>query len=166
MDSIELIVTALATGAALGATDTASSAVKDAYSGLKALVRKRLDGRPDGELVLARHEQAPDTWQVPLTEELDQAGAGHDSGLVAAAEALLRLAGEGGAPGGKYAVDLRGAQGVQVGDRNTQRNVFRGPSVGLTSRMRPGRLTVAAAGWAILPKAVLAGRMMRVHDER
>ena len=44
MDPITLIVTALAAGAALGVTDTASQTVKDAYAGLKALVRKRLGG--------------------------------------------------------------------------------------------------------------------------
>ena len=59
LDPITLIVTALAAGAALGVTDAASSAVKDAYAGLKALVRKRFAGRPDAELVLAKHETAP-----------------------------------------------------------------------------------------------------------
>jgi hypothetical protein len=54
MDPITLIVTALAAGAALGVKDAASSAVKDAYAGLKALVGKRLAGRPDAEVVLAR----------------------------------------------------------------------------------------------------------------
>ena len=131
MDPITLIVTALAAGAALGITDTASSAIKDAYAGLKALVRKRLGGRPDAELVLARHEQAPETWRAPLMAELDQAGAGHDAGLVAAAEALMRLVDEAGARAGKYSVDVRGAQGVQIGDRNTQHNVFGAPPGGL-----------------------------------
>jgi hypothetical protein len=124
MDPITAIVTALAAGAALGVKDTASAAVEDAYAGLKALVRKRLGGRPDGELVLARYEQAPETWQAPLTAELDQAGAGTDSDLVAAALAVLRIVDEAGVRTGKYAVDVRGAQGVQIGDRNTQHNVF------------------------------------------
>lgn len=127
MDPITLIVTALAAGAALGITDTASSAIKDAYAGLKALVRKRLGGRPDAELVLARHEQAPQTWRAPLMAELDEAGAGHDADLVAAAEVLMRLVDEAGARAGKYTVDVRGAQGVQIGDRNTQHNVFSAP---------------------------------------
>jgi hypothetical protein len=91
MDPITLIVGALAAGAALGISDTASSAIKDAYAGLKALVRKRLGGRPDAELVLAKHEQAPETWRAPLMAELDEAGTGHDADLVAAAEALMRL---------------------------------------------------------------------------
>ena len=51
MDPITLIVTALAAGAALGVQDTASAMVKDAYAGLKALVKKtawRRAGRRDG----------------------------------------------------------------------------------------------------------------------
>lgn len=131
MDPITLIVTALAAGAALGITDTASSAIKDAYAGLKTLVRKRLGGRPDAELVLAKHEQAPQTWRTPLMAELDEAGAGHDADLVAAAEALMHLVDAAGARAGKYTVDVRSAQGVQIGDRNTQHNVFGTPPGGL-----------------------------------
>ena len=114
--------------------DAASSAVKDAYAGLKALVRKRLGGRPDAELVLARHEEAPETWQAPLTAELAEAGADRDPDLVAAAQALMTLVDEAGARAGKYTVDVRGAQGVQVGDHNRQDNVFHAPPGGLGYR--------------------------------
>jgi hypothetical protein len=127
VDPITLIVTALAAGAALGVTDTASSAVKDSYAGLKALVRKRLAGRPDAELVLARYDKAPETWQAPLMAELAGAAADHDRDLVAAAEALMSLVDGAGARAGKYTVDGRGAQGVQVGDHNRQDNVFNAP---------------------------------------
>ena len=41
MDPITLIVAALAAGAAVGLKDTTSSAVRDAYAGLKAMVTKR-----------------------------------------------------------------------------------------------------------------------------
>ena len=115
MDPITLIVTALAAGAALGVTDTASAMVKDAYAGLKALVKKRLGDGPDAELVLAKHEKAPETWQGPLMAELAETGADGDRDLIAAAKALLELVGEAGGPG-KYAVDVRGAYGVQIGD--------------------------------------------------
>jgi hypothetical protein len=128
MDPITLIVTALAAGAVSGITDSASSAVKDAYASLKALVRKRLAGRPDAELVLARHEQAPETWQAPLAAVLGDADADRDTDLLVAAQALLRLVDAAGA--GKYVVDIRGAQGVQVGDRNRQDNVFNVPPGG------------------------------------
>jgi hypothetical protein len=47
-------------------------------------------------LVLAKHQEAPDTWRAPLMAELDQAGAGRDASLVAAAEALMRLVDQAG----------------------------------------------------------------------
>lgn len=130
MDPITLIVTALAAGAALGAQDTVSAMVKDAYAGLKVLVKKRLGGRPGAELMLARHEQAPETWQAPLMEELAETGADGDRDLIAAAQALLDLVGGAEGRTGKYTVDVRGAQGVQIGDHNRQDNVFNVPADG------------------------------------
>jgi hypothetical protein len=123
MDPITLIVTALAAGAAQGLTDGASAMIKDAYAGLKALVKRRLGGGPAAELVLAKHEQAPETWQAPLMAELAGSGADRDGDLIAAAKALLDLVGEAGGVG-KYTVDAREAQGVQIGDHNRQDNVF------------------------------------------
>jgi len=130
MDPITLIVTALVAGAALGAQDTVSAMVKDAYAGLKALVKKRLGGGPGAELVLAEHERAPETWQAPLMAELAKAGADGDRDLIAAAQALLDLLGEADGRTGKYTVDVRGAQGVQIGDCNRQDNVFNSPAEG------------------------------------
>ena len=123
MDPVTLIVAALGAGAALGLKATASAGVQDAYAGLKALVNKRFAGHPKGELVLAEHEAAPETWEKPLAA----AGADRDGELVAAAQALMRLIDEAGSQAGKYAVSVRDSQGVQVGDRNTQINRF-GPS--------------------------------------
>ena len=65
--------------------------------------------------------------------ELAQAGADGDVDLIAAAKALLDLAGEAGGAG-KYTVDARGAQGVQIGDRNRQDNVFNAPADGAGPR--------------------------------
>ena len=127
MDPITLIVTALAAGAALGVRDSTARAVKDAYEALKALVNKRLGGGPNAAFMLARHEQAPSTWQEPLKAELAGTGADLDRNLIAAAQALLDLVGEAGLQSGKYTVDARGAQGVQVGDRNRQENVYHSP---------------------------------------
>ncbi|MGH3398056.1 MAG: hypothetical protein ACRDPO_25545 [Streptosporangiaceae bacterium] len=118
MDPVSLIVAALAAGATAGVTGAASSAVQDAYSGLKALVRGRLAGRGDGELVLARHAQAPDAWAGPLSAELTAAGAGSDAGLIAAAHMVMALADGAGSRAGKYVVQVSGGQGVQVGDGN------------------------------------------------
>jgi RIP homotypic interaction motif len=129
MDPIALIVTALASGAAQGITDNASAIVKDAYAGLKTLVKRRLGGGPDAELVLAKHERAPETWQAPLMAELAEAGADSDRDLIAAARALLDLISAAAGPG-KYSVDARGAQGVQIGDHNRQDNIFKAPQGG------------------------------------
>ena len=133
MDPITLIVTALAAGAASGTADSASAAVKDAYASLKALVTKRLGGRADAELVLTRHEEAPEVWQAPLAAELAGARADRDLELVRAARALMTLADEAGASAGKYTVDVRGAQGVQIGDHTRQDNVFHIPPGGLVT---------------------------------
>jgi hypothetical protein len=124
VESVTLIITALATGAALGLKDTASATVKDAYASVRALVKKRLAARRDGELVLARYEEAPEAWEGPLGAELTAAGVADDADLVAAAQRLMSLVDEAGSRSGKYAVQVQGSQGVQVGDHNTQRNVF------------------------------------------
>jgi hypothetical protein len=124
MDPVTLIVTALAAGAASALQDGASSAVKDAYARVKALVMRRFANHPKGELVLAEHEAAPQVWEAPLAAELSAAGAGGDADLVAAAQALMGLVDQAGSRSGKYVVAVRGSQGVQVGDRNTQTNTF------------------------------------------
>ena len=49
MEPVSLIVAALAAGAVAGAENTATEAVKDAYAGLKGLVRRRVSGRRSGE---------------------------------------------------------------------------------------------------------------------
>ena len=93
MDPITLIVAALVAGAAAGLKDTASAAVKDAYSGLRSLIRSRF-GHHDQALdeQLAAVDQKPDTDPAPLAEKLRSAGAGNDAELVQAARALLAKA--------------------------------------------------------------------------
>lgn len=126
MDPVTLIVTALASGAGSGLKDAASSAVTDAYNGLKALTGRALAGRKKGELVLAEHEQAPEVWEKPLAEELRAAGAADDADLVAAAELLMSLLDAAGTAAGKYRVVVQNSRGVQVGDYNTQNLNFGG----------------------------------------
>lgn len=124
MDPITLIASALVAGAALGVTDATSAAVMNAYDSLKALARRRFAGRPEAELVLAELEKAPEEWQAPLMAELAGTAADRDGDLIAAAQALMGLLDAAGARAGKYTVDVRGAQGVQIGDHTRQANVF------------------------------------------
>ncbi len=127
MDPVTLIVAALAAGAAQGVSESASGAVKDAYDGLKAKVGGWFGGHPSHELVLVEHERSPDTWQAPLQAALIETGAAGDPAVAEAARQLMALLDAAGTQSGKYLVDLRGAQGVQVGDRNTQTNTFTTP---------------------------------------
>ena len=130
MDPVSLIIAALAAGAVAGAQGTATSAVTDAYVALKALVKQRFANRTSGEIALDQHEKKPEQWEKALEAELIDARSGDDDATVSAARWLLELVDPAGARAGKYLVDLRGAQGVQVGDRNVQTNQFgrTGPS--------------------------------------
>lgn len=96
MDPVTLIVAALAAGAAAGVGDVATEAIKDAYAGLKASIKRLFAGRPKAEDVLADFEADPDTYEKPLAKQLDAAGAGTDDEIRAAAERLLKLADEAG----------------------------------------------------------------------
>jgi hypothetical protein len=127
VDPVTLLVTALAAGAAAGIGDTASTAVKDAYAKLKALVAARFAGNQSRKVALVEHEKQPEIWRRPLTQAVTDSGATTDPVVIEAAQRLLALLDEAGAQTGKYAVDVRGAQGVQVGDRNTQTNTFTNP---------------------------------------
>jgi hypothetical protein len=124
MDPISMIVAALAAGAGAGVKDTASRAVKDAYASLYDLVQRRFSGRSMGETVLVQHEKAPEVWQAPLSAELKAVNAAADPRIVTASQQLLALVDEAGTRSGKYRVNAPGARGLQVGDYNTQTNIF------------------------------------------
>ncbi len=127
MDPVSLVVTAMAQGAASALGDTVSMAVKDAYAGLNALLLRRLGGTPSGQVALDEHENDPETWERPLARAVADSGAATDPQVVAAASHLLSLVDPAGSDQGRYVVDLRGAQGVQVGEGNTQHNSFGAP---------------------------------------
>jgi hypothetical protein len=127
MDPITLILSALAAGALGGVREEATAAVKDAYAGLKRLVAARFAGKPSAEVALAEHATDPETWQAPLAKALTETGTDSDPAVIEAAQQLMELLDQAGARAGKYTVDLRGAQGVQVGDHNRQDNVFHTP---------------------------------------
>lgn len=127
MDPVTLLVTALATGAAAGVGESATTAVKDSYAKLKALVAARFGDEPSREVALAEHERQPEVWRAPLAQAVADSGAATDPAVVEAAQRLLALLDQAGTRSGKYTVDLRGAQGVQVGDHGTQTNTFNAP---------------------------------------
>ncbi|MFD7553811.1 MULTISPECIES: hypothetical protein [unclassified Streptomyces] len=125
MAGVELVVAALAAGASAGLTDTASSAVRDAYAGLREAVRRRLATRSgDSTRILEANEAEPGVWQARLSELLSISGVDQDEEILSAARSLLQDLGGVGDQTGVNVVDAREAKGVQVGDCNTQTNTF------------------------------------------
>jgi len=128
VDPVTLIVAALAAGASAGAIealkDDAKEKAKALYEKLRGLARKRVSGRPDGEIALERYESAPQKWRAMLTDELTAAGAADDADLRAAATELMKLVDEAGTRAGKYNVTITNSQGVQIGDHGIQINQF------------------------------------------
>jgi len=130
MDPVTLIVGALAAGALRGVGDASSAAVQAASARLRSLVTSRLAGSPAAVTVLAEHDSDPETYDEALTVQLRERGLAQDESVIVAAQQLMALVDTVGSRNGKYTVDLRGAQGVQVGDGNRQENRFGAPPSG------------------------------------
>lgn len=116
MDPISLIVAALAAGAIMGVKDTASQAIQEAYTGLKALIRRRFAGNREADKALDQSERQPESDQALLADYLRAAGAAGDEELIKAAQAVLKQADPAGARAGKYNVSVTGGKGIVVGD--------------------------------------------------
>lgn len=117
MEPITLIVSALVAGATAALKETTSQAVKDAYSGLKALIQKHFAGKPEAEMALGQHEKKPEVWEAPLKNALAETGADKDEAILQAAEKLLKLVQPQQVGTGKYSVQIGEAQGVVIGDQ-------------------------------------------------
>ncbi|MGZ4666524.1 MAG: hypothetical protein ACXV5Q_16195 [Frankiaceae bacterium] len=127
MDPVTLIVAAVVTGAGAGLTDAASSTLRDAYLGLRNLLRRLFAGNPSAENVLTQAEQDPQTWEAPLGKYVADSGADRDGAVLEAAQRLMALLDAAGSQAGKYQIDARYAQGAQFGEHNVQTNTFTGP---------------------------------------
>ena len=111
-------------GAIAATKDVAGTAFKDAYEGLKALIKKKFaeQGKDDPSTIIEKFEKKPEVTKPLLEDELKEAGLEKDEEILKAAEAVMVKKDPEGASTGKY--DFRGAKGVQVGDYNTQTNNF------------------------------------------
>ncbi|MEU1745335.1 hypothetical protein ACPXB5_21615 [Micromonospora arida] len=93
MSAVEVITVALAAGAGAGVKDTTSAAVRDAYAGLKGLLRRRF-GDADAAAVQAldADETEPGLWQARIGDALTECGVVDDEQILKAARRLLALA--------------------------------------------------------------------------
>jgi len=113
IESVELVVVALAAGATLRNGESASAAVCDTYEGVKALTLRALrrTGPVSTAAVQALEADAIDEGEgrQELAAALAAVNAGADADLVAAARRLLELTDSVGAAAGKYQVAVRDA---------------------------------------------------------
>ena len=126
MDPISAILAALAAGATAATKDTASQAVKDAYVGLKALVRKRFEKKPQAEMALAEYEHDSATWEKPLQKSLVETGADQDEAIVRQAQQVLKLVNPQQVSQGKYNVQIGEGKGTVIGDNAQVTQTFGG----------------------------------------
>lgn len=68
---MELILAALIAGATAAAKDTAGVAVKDAYEGLKKLIKQKFAANEKAQEVLKDYEEDPETYGKPLEKQLN-----------------------------------------------------------------------------------------------
>ncbi len=128
MDPISLIEAALVAGAAASAKDTASQAIKDAYSGLKTLLNRLFVDKPKAQIILDEHEADHKTYEKPLKKLLTEAQAYQDADLLAAAERVMTLVQPQQIGMGKFTIQNTGTvQGQNIGDQNTITQTFGSP---------------------------------------
>jgi len=118
MDPSTLIVTAITKGASFVAKQIGGDAVKDAYSGLKELLKKRFTGKPPAEMALTEGEKDPETWGKPLQKAVQEAKLDTDKEVLEAAALLLKLVDPEGTAKGKYNINIRNSTmvGTVIGD--------------------------------------------------
>jgi hypothetical protein len=129
MDPLTALIAALVLGAAEGLKATASQAIKDGYSSLKALLLHKFGDKGEVNDALEGVERKPDSEgrKTTLKEELEAAEAYKDEELLAAAKALLEKADPQGAQKGKYNIAFHGeVKGAVIGDHSQVQMTFGG----------------------------------------
>ena len=129
------VVAALTAGAVAAGKDTASQAVKDTYSGLKSLVKRRFDGKASAEVALAEAENDPETWAMPLTKAVSEHAT--DGEIVALARQMLEMLQDQQESRSKYSTNIGNAQGTVIGDNAQVTQTFNNPTQNRTDQ--PGQ---------------------------
>lgn len=103
MDPISLIITALCAGALAATKETAGIAVKDAYQGLKTLIKKKLEGDALGQAMVDAKPEEIKQAEGLLKDKISKAGADQDQEIVKVAQDLLEKLKE--QPGGQEIIN-------------------------------------------------------------
>jgi len=102
MDPISMIIAALGAGALAATKDTAGTAVKDAYQGLKTLIKKKLEGDVLGQAMVDAKPEEIKQAEGLLKDKITKAGADKDAEIIQAAQELLNQVKE--QPGGQQII--------------------------------------------------------------
>ena len=117
MDPLSLILAAITAGATASAKDTASAAIKDTYQGLKTLIQRKLEGKPNAQAALVEYEEDPETYEKPLKKALLETHMDTEHDVIEAAQHVMTLIQPQQAAMGKYNIQNTGSvQGQIVGD--------------------------------------------------
>jgi hypothetical protein len=116
-------VVALSAGAVAGATDTAKSAIRDAYEGLKSLIKKKFGHDSDVAEAIDKLETKPDSdgRKQTLAEELKATNSASDPELVSVAQSLLALIKA--LPQGEKHIQFAQGTGIAQADRGSTASV-------------------------------------------
>ena len=91
MEPIALILTALVAGATAAAKDTAGTAVKDAYNGLKLLLKKKFEGDPLAQAVVDAKPEDIDKAEGLLKTKITEFSVEKDTEILQVARELKDL---------------------------------------------------------------------------
>jgi hypothetical protein len=120
MEPIAIILTALVAGATAAAKDTAGTAVKDAYNGLKHLLKKKFEGDPLAQAVVDAKPEDIDKAEGLLKTKITEFSVEKDTEILRAAKTLIdTLNSESVIQGGSPDLNLKATAG-----RDVKVNVF------------------------------------------
>jgi len=110
---MDLIITALTAGAIAATKDTAGTAIKDAYQGLKKLIKKKFENfeseqKATAQMVLEEHEKYPQTYKAPLEQKLAEVGVDKDEEIIQAAQDVMKIQDPEGFKKGDYNIRVQG----------------------------------------------------------
>jgi hypothetical protein len=91
MEPIAIILTALVAGATAAAKDTAGTAVKDAYNGLKLLLKKKFEGDALAQAVVDAKPEDIEKVEGLLKSKITEFGVEEDTEILQVAKELEEL---------------------------------------------------------------------------
>jgi hypothetical protein len=126
MEPISLILAALAAGAIAATKDVAGTAVKDAYEGLKALLKKKLEKDTLAQAMVDAKPEDIEQMKSLLKNKIAEAGGidkEKDAEILKKAEEILKKEDPEGFQGGKYNINISGGTQGVVGENKGTVNI-------------------------------------------